>query len=117
MKETELETYERMLNDVQLYFENHRKDIETQRAHRNATHIKDTLPKLMAMVDIAIWCRNGSICKEATHCEALECEYKFIRSDVVDGVSRCGHFQITTSGSSWNSAHHLFPPSAVSRYI
>lgn len=58
-------------------------------------------------VEAMVWCRNGNICRESTPCSELECEYKDKASNVPRGISKCGHYQITTISQQWETAYHL----------
>ena len=58
-------------------------------------------------VECMIWCRDGSICQNATPCSKLLCKHKAKADEVLKGVRGCVHYQVTTVNESWEWAHHL----------
>ena len=58
-------------------------------------------------VDAMVWCRNGNVCREATPCEKLTCEYKLQPKNILDGIHKCQSYQITMPSSNWACAYHL----------
>ena len=54
-----------------------------------------------------VWCRNGSICKEATPCDTLKCEFKKEINDVEEGIKQCDLYALTLPRHEWYSAVHI----------
>ncbi len=59
--------------------------------------------------DGMIWCRNGDVCREATPCLELKCEFKSTESDILNGCLKCDTFQGTRISSKFASAYQTYP--------
>lgn len=97
-----LERYEELKREVNKFYNENREEIITQKNKRYKKRVLDKLPKILKEGNM-IWCRNGSVCYEATPCDELECIYKKNKKDVVNGCSECKLYQITNKCNSWGN--------------
>jgi len=56
---------------------------------------------------LQIWCRNGTVCLDATPCGQLTCPFKKEKGDMVAGIMKCSSYMLTLPASDWTSAHQL----------
>ena len=62
-----------------------------------------TGPQLQVMV----WCRNGSMCNNATPCDDIICGFKPMPQDVLQGIKQCDNYQVTLPSFTWDDARQL----------
>ena len=58
-------------------------------------------------VEVMIWCRDGSVCPQATPCLDLKCKHKGTKGDVIAGIHKCKRYQVTLPCLYWESAAQL----------
>lgn len=75
--------------------------------------IRRKLLKLLSDSTTSVWCRNGKVCENATHCRELTCQYKVHKSDVVAGCALCQLFVISTLSNNWEAALLLYEQGSV----
>jgi hypothetical protein len=102
----------RVLEDeVERYETEFATELEHERNEEFRLHVLKVAPGLVGLV--SVWCRNSDVCRVATHCETLTCPFKSSPDAVVDGISRCRRFQITSLSETWGPAKHIAAPSSV----
>ena len=103
--------YAALRGKADVYYDEHRAEIEGEwNAERRDTILR-VMPGLLA--DVTVWCRNGEFCRYATPCDEVDCAYKKGKDDVVVGCAACQRFQVTAFSNNWRTAAHLFPPGRV----
>lgn len=90
-------------------------EVDERYRKREEEKVGRTLPGLLHSGKM-VWCRNGSVCAEATPCLELYCKHKRGKEDIVFGVSRCGQYQITKKSKDWAHAELVCEPCSVEPY-
>lgn len=102
---------ERLQYMVDEYEERFSKELQEERQESFAAHAHEVIPPMLNI--ISIWCRNSLVCEQATHCSLLQCAFKDDPNDVINGISKCHTFQITTKSDYWGPARHLADPGSI----
>ena len=110
----ERETYLRMRDEVVEYYRQNEVAIKKQTDDAQKQEILEKLPNLLASLPLSVWCRNGAVCHEATHCECLMCPYKSDETDIINGCADCRSFVLTIRSDVWETAAHVFGLGQVS---
>ena len=110
-KPKEAEELDKLYNEIKLLRKkvNKLRDLEQVKNYyyqRNSERTLDFVREELNKGNM-VWCRNGSVCSDATPCRDFNCEYKDGNDDTADGCSKCHKFQVTTFANYWGEARHI----------
>lgn len=99
------DVYAALQAPAEAYYEEHRDEIEREWQEERCGVILRVMPTL---ANVSVWCRDGRVCRLATHCAKLACPHKASPDDVVRGCASCQMFQVTAASDNWFTSAHLF---------
>ncbi len=95
-----------MQDELNTFLSIHGQELEDEEKAVQLEKFSTKIPEFESQ-GLVVWCRNGSVCSEATPCKILECPYKKSKEDMINGMLACRNFQICVrpefGGESYDS--------------